>query len=206
MSRRAIILVLSGLLVISVFGDGQSVFGEGAPKIAVVSVSKVFDDFVKSKDANKELQAERGKRQAYLEVLNGTLKDLQATAQTLENELPKETLAAARKQEIQAELERKRIQIQVQMNEIRSCVNSANTFINEFSNRKRGEILAEIRSEIEAVGKEKKLDFIFDISGLTSTNVPTLVYHSGQNDLTEEIAKKLNEKAAAAPKAAEPAK
>jgi Skp family chaperone for outer membrane proteins len=200
MTRKATIFLLSGLLVIPTFGAGRSVLAEGAPKIAVVSVSKVFDDFVKSKQANQELQVKRNEYQAYLEVLNGTLKDLQTTVQALQKELLKEGLEAGRKQQIEEELERKRIQIQVQTNEIRSHVSNANNFINNFSSTKRGEILAEIRAEIEAVGKEKKLDFIFDVSGLTSTNVPTLVYQTGQNDLTEEIAKRLNEKAAAAAK------
>lgn len=194
MNRTALSLLLCGGLVIAASGVARDVSAEAAPKIAVVSVSKVFDGYVKSKAANEELQKKRKGYQDYLDVLNSTARDLQTTVQALQKELLKEGLDAKRKDEIEDELERKRIQIQVQTNEIRTHVKNANTQVNTFSSTMRRSILAEIRQEIDAVGKEKKIDLIFDASGLTSTNVPALVYQSGQNDLTEEVVKRLNTK------------
>jgi len=200
MNRTALSFILSGVLTISVFSIVREVSGEAAPKIAVVSVSEAFEGYIRTKEAKEELQKKRKGLQDHLDALKGTLRGLEISQQALRKGLLKEGLEASRKDEIEAELERKRVQVEVQTNEIRNHVKKANTQVSTFWSKIQREILAEIRKEIEAVGKEKGLDLVFDSSGLTSTKVPALIYQSGQNDLTEEIVKRLNARAAEAGK------
>ena len=175
-------------------------------KIGVVNVTKVFDDYVKSKTANKQLRVRRQKDQNYLNVLVKTLKDLQEGQTKLNEELLQEKLEEKRKGEVESELDQKRVQITVQSNLVRSHVRQANQRINKMANKVRADILATITAEVEKVGKEQKFVYIFDISGRSSTNVPPLLFQNCPNDLTEVVTKRLNDAAGKTTKATPPKK
>jgi Skp family chaperone for outer membrane proteins len=72
-------------------------------------------------------------------------------------------------------------------------VQSANRDISAYSNRVRASLLTKIRAAIKEVATTKKLDYVFDVSGVTSTNVPAIVYTSNTDDLTEAVSKYLND-------------
>ena len=85
-------------------------------------------------------------------------------------------------------------QIQNHRNDRNAHVRSANKDISTYSNRVRSALLKKIRAAIDEVAKTKKLDYVFDLTGVSSTNVPSVVYTSNTDDLTDAVIKHLNDK------------
>ncbi|MBI4556343.1 MAG: OmpH family outer membrane protein [Candidatus Hydrogenedentes bacterium] len=174
-------------------------------KIGVIDVSKVFDGYSKSKAANQQLTQQRQQSVNYLNVKIKTLNDLRDLMTKVNEDLSKEGLDAKQKEDLEGKLEDKRTQINVVSQEIKNQVEQSNKSLNQAANVVRTEILKEITEEVKKVATEQKFDYVFDVSGRSTTNVPPLVFHSCPNDLTELVTKRLNDAAGKAPAAAAPA-
>lgn len=193
MKRKLSRLVISSTMFVFVFGSGARLEAEAAPKTAVVNVSGVFDSLLEAKLANAQLAKIKEQARAELALLSTTLNELSEAFNSLQSKLLEGDLDDEGKAELQGKLRLKLGQIQKQRQQVNEFATKKGQDTQKFMNLRRAGILNKIKDEIKKIGDEKKLDYIWDVSGLTSTNVPALVYTSNANDLTEEIVKRLNE-------------
>jgi Skp family chaperone for outer membrane proteins len=164
-----------------------------APKIATVSVAKIFDDLDEAKMANTTLKTRTSGYRAKAQLMALTERDLIRAYNAKQTEL-KGAADQAVKGKISQELKIKAQQIQNHRNDRNAHVRSANKDISTYSNRVRSALLKKIRAAIDEVAKTKKLDYVFDLSGVSSTNVPSVVYTANTDDLTDAVIKHLNDK------------
>jgi len=166
-------------------------------KIGTIDVSKILTDYVKSADANRALEESLKSHQNYLAVLNRIVNNLVDQVRDLEEELQKPDLDEKKREQLEIDLGQKRTDLQVQRNQSNVYARQASTRINNLRAQKRGDLLREIRAEVDAHAKEQKFHLVLETSGNNGANVPAAIYTDGKNDITAEITKRLNARAEA---------
>lgn len=181
-----------GMASFSILFAASTVFAQ-APKIAIVNVAEIFDKLDEAKMANDTLKTRTSGYRAKAQLMQLTENDLIQAYNARQEELKAADDAAA-KQEIAKDLKIKTQLIQSYRNDRNAHVQAANRDISTYSNRVRSALLTKIKAAINDVAAAQKLDYVFDLSGVSSTNVPAIVYTSNTNDLTEAVTKHLNDK------------
>lgn len=160
------------------------------PKIAVVDVEKIFKHLHVSLDSEKEFQERNEilRKNERFEALNKTdrkLKKLAAKVRDQNLDEKQRDLALA--------------EFQTLSNEYRALANDLEQFLATETNKLRQAevertetILAQIRNEVNQVGKEEKFDLILETGGNTSSQLPAVIYLRNGIDITEQVLHRLN--------------
>lgn len=186
-------LVLIVLFISAVWAG--IVAGAQSPKIAIVDLKKLFENYWKTKEANaslKDLRADMIKEQKVWEERRKKA-----------DEEYKKALESANDQAVSAEEREKRKKLaEEKLLEIRQIevgieqfIRSASANLSEQERRLRDNIVKELREAINNKAKAGGYTLVLDISGETANNVPAVLYTNGENDLTDQILNELNAKA-----------
>ena len=169
----AVVAVTALLLV----GGGAVRAAEGAAKIGYVDLGRVFDDYNKTKASEGSLE-QRGKQKE--QELEGRLSELKKMRESLELLNDEARDAKAREVEEKAE-------------SLQQFRNSTARDLRRERDRVAKTILSDIQTTIQDYGKANGFSMIFDAR--------SLLYAEEASDITDEILKLLNSKAAAKPAA-----
>lgn len=156
------------LTVLAVSLAAGSAFAEA--KIGFINVSEVFDSYGKTKTSDAELQKESDAKRAQREVLVSAIKKLRDEV---------ELMAPEAREEKQRQMDQKVQELQAFDRDARLALRKKR------DDMIRG-ILKEIDDVIQAYGKEKGYDYIY--------NDRVLVFKKDQSDLSKEIIARLNAK------------
>lgn len=195
MKQKIFSMVTAFALVLGGLSLGKAHAGGDSIKIGVIDIARVIDEYKKSAEANKDIDQRRSTIQENLSFLNKTLDELLASFNELRSQQQKEDLADEDRALINKQLETKARQIQMQQGLIQRETNNALQVLTNYVNQRRSEIVQEIVTELSTLAKAEGFDYVFDTSGVTSTNLPALVYHNNPNDLTDKLLEVLNKKA-----------
>lgn len=156
-AKKGIVLTLFIAVLVS------AGFAQQAIKIGVVDSNEVLEKSTEGKKVVAQLQSKDSKAQADIAKLDEDIRLLETRLNTQRLTLTQEAM-----RNIQADLERKRTErTRFAEDQVREITDMTNTLF--------GRIQSELRPIIEAVGKEKNLDVIFDLqaSGVIYFN-PTI--------------------------------
>lgn len=189
------LLIILGILFMSIIPLFiNNAFSETSPKIGIINISQVIDSYKKTIEVNKEIEARRKELQEKLDALTKTFNELVDNYKRLQSEKEKRDISEERLEELNKELDTKQKQIQHQQDLNQKESKNAQDELTNLITTKRDEILKEIMAELKLIGQEKKFQYIFDISGTTNTNLPTLLYYDNPDDLTNELINRINAK------------
>ncbi len=167
-------------------------------KVGIVDMTKVFQDYHKTKDAEKKVNDGKAIAKKELDERNARYKQLiekyQSYAEALKDPSLSEELRAQKQQEAQ---------------DIASEARSLEREKKEFAERRqrqlleqvermRKAILEEIRELVQTMSKEQNYDLVFDKSGLGSRGIPFLLHSKDGVDFSDAVISKLNANAPAA--------
>lgn len=167
------------------------------PKIGLVDLRKVFDNYWKTKQADAKLKEEA----ADLDKTKKTMVD--DFTKTQENY--KKLLDSANDAAVSTEERDKRkkaaedelLKLKELQNSIEQFDRQARSTLSEKQRRLRDKLLEEIKEVIKAKAKAANLTLVIDTAAETVNNTPVLFYTNGENDLTDEILTQLNANAPA---------
>lgn len=161
-------------------------------KVATVDLSKLFDNYWKTKQA-KEALNETGaqyekEHKAMLEQMEKDQNDLKAliTAAT------DSALSDSQREKNKAEAEKKQVSLNEQKDTIVKFQNQARARIDEQKNRVRSNILAAIRKTINAAARSGGYSMVLDNAAETINNTPVILFTTGENDITDSVLQQLN--------------
>ena len=161
-------------------------------KIGVVNMTKIFDDYYKTKIANSNL-----KKQA--EVFRDYLNQLYGSKEKLDEEFKKLRDEAQNVVSSDLERENKRIAAQDKFRQLKSKEAEIQQYNREKSQQidedyksMRNKILAEIRDVVQVRGRLGGFTLILDASGKTLNDIPAVVYSQEGIDLTSSVTTELN--------------
>lgn len=181
---------------------------EAKLKIATVDMQVLFRDFYKTNDAQKVVNEERANVQKEAEERMATLRGIEENLNGLKKKIEDSTISQDKRAGFQKEFVAAQQKGMALDRERKEFLERKQRLLNDLMVTKMRGILEEIRKQVEAQAKEDNFDYVFDKSGMSTAQVPFLLYTKDATDITEKLLKTLNKDAPAdAPKAdATPAK
>lgn len=170
---------------------------EGKLSIATVDMQELFKQYYRTNEAQKQINIERARIQKDNNERLSRIRELEEAIELLRKQLEDPALSDSKKQELYKERQSK-IQDGVAFDrERREFLQRRNQALNEKLLQRMKGILEEIRKLVEEQAKVGDYDYVFDKSGLSTSQVPFLLYTKDATDITSELLKSLNKDAPA---------
>ena len=176
-----------------------------AERIAVVDLEKVFREYYKSRIAEENLRTQGETYRAYLLQLNDQRTKLAEEVRKAKFDAQSYALSP----EERAKAEKKAAELEAQLNEktseIKLYAESSGKSLRELEQKKRVEIMEDIRKCIRRRGAAEGYLYIFDSSGRTMNEQPAILAFPDSSDITKVVIEDLN-RTAVKPHQPEPVK
>jgi outer membrane protein len=174
-------------------------------KVAVVDLSKAFDSYYKTKDAQARIKEKEDGYQKDIQDMKVDYDHMVEEAQTLKNAASDPTLSPAARTDKNNALQAKVQDLQNMERKLQETSNERNRELQDEIVRRHKEIVDEITKVVTDYSAPQGFDLVIDKSSSSSTGVPIVLYNSSKLvDITNDIITKLNS-TAPPPDAAGPA-
>lgn len=170
---------------------------EAKLKIATVDMAQLFKEYYKTNLAQQEINVERARIQKDNSEKLTTIRQIESDIRVLKQQTEDPSLSDQKKAQIYKEYQTK-YQEGIQLDkERRDFLGRKDKALNEkMVERMRG-ILDEIRKLVEVRAKAENYDYVFDKSGMSTSQVPFLLYTKDATEITALLLKELNKDAPA---------
>lgn len=195
--RRITSLALAALLC------GAAAAQDGKLKIATVDMQSLFKEYHRTNEAQKQINVERARIQKENNERLARIREHDTELQNMRKQLEDPSLADSKKQSVFNEWQMKQQEAVALDRERREFLQRRNQALNEKMVQRMKGILEEIRKLVEEQAKKEDYDYVFDKSGLSTSQVPFLLYTKDATDITAVLLKDLNKDAP--PESAAPA-
>lgn len=163
--------------------------------IATVDMQELFKQYHRTAEAQKQINIDRARIQKDNNERLARIRELEESLETLRKQLEDTTVADSKKQELYKERQMKLQEGVALDRERREFLQLRNQALNEKLVQRMKGILEEIRKLVEEQAKVGDYDYVFDKSGLSTSQVPFLLYTKDATDITAELLKTLNKDA-----------
>ena len=178
------------LLALGLVAFAASAFAQ--PKIAVVDVQKVFEEYYKTKAANAQLQDSAADLTKEGNAYMDQYKKMGEDYKKLLEEASNQAVSTEEREKRKKLAESKLVEIKELEATVRQFEKTAATTISERKRQMRDKLLAEIRSVINTRVKAAGYSLVLDVSAESINQTPIVIYQSGENDLTAAVLEQLN--------------
>ena len=176
---------------------GTATAQEGRLKIATVDMQQLFKEYRRTNEAQKEINVERARIQKDNNDRLAQIRELDTVLQEMRKQLEDPSCSESKKQSIFNEWNLKQQEGIALDRERREFLQRRNQSLNEKMVQRMKVILEEIRKLVEEKAKLDNFDYVFDKSGLSTSQVPFLLYTKDATDITAGLLKDLNKDAPA---------
>ena len=187
--KKVALLSMAFLTVCSGVASAQKL------KIATVDMQALFKDYYRTNEEQKSINVERAHIQKDNNERLTRIREIDDELQSLRKQLNDPSLADQRKQTLLAEFKGKSEEGQGLDRQRREFLQRRNQALNEKLVQRMRSILEEIRKIVEDQAKVDDFDYVFDKSGLSTSQVPFLLYTKDATDITPGLLEKLNKDA-----------
>ena len=168
----------------------------GTSSIAVVDLEKVFREYYKSKIAEDQIRRQASAYRSYLERLNTQLKEAQTNAANARADALNLGLSASERTKAEERAAAAIRAVSEKRAEIELYTSGRAKDMQKLESDKRAEIMRDIRAELRRRAASGGYSFVFDSSGRTTNDQPSLLIYPEKHDITAEVINSLNRGAA----------
>jgi outer membrane protein len=166
-------------------------------KTGIINLKKVFDSYWKTKQADSQLKERAGEfDKQRKELIDGYQKANEEYQKLLEG-ANDQTLSTDEKEKRKKSAESKLREIKEIETQVTQFDRTARTTLSEQQRRMRDAILREIQDIISTKSKAAGYTMVWDSAAESANNTPILIYHNGENDISDEVLTQLNANAPA---------
>ena len=165
---------------------------QAEPKIALIDLRKVFDNYYKTKQADSNLKDEAGDLEKERQEMVESFKKGEAEYKKLMEKANDQAIAADERANSKQAAEKKFIELKDMEQTVGQFERSARAKLGEKQRRKRDAILQEIRDIVNAKAKTSGFTMVIDVAASSINDTPVVMYNNGENDLTEMVLNQLN--------------
>lgn len=188
--RRFLGAALAGALITT--ANAQST------KIATVDMQELFRQYHRTAEAQKQINLERTRIQKENKELLAPVEELKTKMQELQARIEAPSTDDAQKQELFEKEWRPRQEEFMRLERSRNeFIRRQNQALNEAMVDRMKSILQEISEIVQEQAKADGYVYVFDKSGLSTSQVPFLLYTKDATDITAALLKSLNKDAPA---------
>lgn len=165
--------------------------------IATVDMQDLFKQYYRTNEAQKQINVE----QALIQKANNErltrIREIDERLSTKRKQLEDPSINDSKKQSLYKEFQMEQQEGVALDRERREYVERRKQALNEKMVQRMKGILEEIRKLVEEQAKADNYDYVFDKSGLSTSQVPFLLYTKDATDITASLLKNLNKDAPA---------
>jgi Skp family chaperone for outer membrane proteins len=170
---------------------------QGKLNIATVDMQELFKQYYRTNEAQKQINVERARIQKDNNERLSRIRDLEENLGNLRKQLEDPAINDSKKQSLFKEWQMQQQEGIALDRERREFLQRRNQALNEKMVQRMKGILEEIRKLVEEQAKVGNYDYVFDKSGLSTSQVPFLLYTKDATDITAGLLKDLNKDAPA---------
>lgn len=174
---------------------GTAAAQEAKLKIATVDMQELFKQYHRTEEAQKQINVERARIQKENNERLARIRELDTELQNMRKMLDDPSIADSKKQEVYRDWTMKQNEGIALDRERREFLQRRNQALNEKMVQRMKGILEEIRKLVEEEAKKEDYDYVFDKSGLSTSQVPFLLYTKDATDITAVLLEDLNKDA-----------
>ena len=163
--------------------------------IATVDMQELFKQYHRTNEAQKQINVERARIQKDNNERLARIRELEEILAKLRKQLEDPSLADSKKQTLFKEWQMQQQEGVALDRERREFLQRRNQALNEKMGQRMKGVLEEIRKLVEEQAKLDNYDYVFDKSGLSTSQVPLLLYTKDATDITATLLKNLNKDA-----------
>ncbi len=165
--------------------------------IATVDMQELFKQYYRTNEAQKQINVERARIQKDNNERQAKIRELEENLGKLRKQLEDPSLNDSKKQALYKDWQADQQTGIALDRERREFLQRRNQALNEKMVQRMKGILEEIRKLVEEKAKTDDFDYVFDKSGLSTSQVPFLLYTKDATDITAGLLKDLNKDAPA---------
>lgn len=170
---------------------------EGKLHIATVDMQELFKQYYRTNEAQNQINVERARIQKDNNERLAKIRELEENLIKLKKQLEDPSLNDSKKQALYKDFQNDQQTGTALDRERREFLQRRNQALNEKMVQRMKGILEEIRKLVEEKAKVDNYDYVFDKSGLSTSQVPFLLYTKDATDITAGLLKDLNKDAPA---------
>ncbi len=170
---------------------------DSALKIATVDMQALFKEYHRTNEAQKQINIERARIQKENNERLARIRELDTELQNMRKQLDDPSISDSKKQSVYQEWQMKQNEGIALDRERREFLQRRNQALNEKMVQRMKGILEEIRKLVEEEAKGEDYDYVFDKSGMSTSQVPFLLYTKDATDITAVLLEDLNKDAPA---------
>jgi len=168
---------------------------QGGPKIATVDMQELFKQYFRTNEAQQQINVERARIQKDNNERLVRIRELETSLTNLRKQIDDPSIADSRKQTLFRDLQAQQQEAIHLDRERREFLQRRNQALNERMVQRMRGILEEIRALVEEQARKDDYDFVMDKSGLSTSQVPILLYTKDATDITSVLLEDLNKDA-----------
>ncbi|MEO0017366.1 MAG: hypothetical protein RLZZ522_649 [Verrucomicrobiota bacterium] len=168
---------------------------EGKLKIATVDMQELFKQYFRTNEAQKQINVERARIQKDNNERMAKIRDIETALGKLSKQLEDPSINDSKKQSLFKDWQAQQQEGIALDRERREFLQRRNQLLNEKMLQRMKGILEEIRKLVEEHAKGENFDYVFDKSGMSTSQVPFLLYTKDATDITSLLLKDLNKDA-----------
>lgn len=189
--RRFLSVALAATLITSATAQ------EAKIKIATVDMQELFKQYYRTNEAQKQINVERARIQKDNNERLARIRELENNLGGLKKQIEDPSINESKKATLFKEWQMQQQEGIALDRERREFLQRRNQALNEKMVQRMKGILEEIRKLVEEQAKTDNYDYVFDKSGLSTSQVPFLLYTKDATDITAGLLKDLNKDAPA---------
>ena len=166
-------------------------------KISTVDMQELFKQYYRTNEAQETINIERARIQKDNNERLTRIRELETSLGNLKKQIEDPSINESKKQTLYKQWQMQQQEGIALDRERREFLQRRNQALNEKMVQRMKGILDEIRKLVEEKAKSDYYDFVFVKSGLTTSQVPFLLYTKDATDITAELLKNLNKDAPA---------
>ena len=160
-------------------------------------MQELFKQYYRTNEAQKQINVERARIQKDNNERLGRIRELEDNLGKLRKQLEDPAINDQKKQALFKDWQMQQQEGIALDRERREFLQRRNQALNEKMVQRMKGILEEIRKLVEEQAKADNYDYVFDKSGLSTSQVPFLLYTKDATDITAGLLKDLNKDAPA---------
>ena len=161
-------------------------------KIGVVDMKRIFAEYGRTKEAEKEINDRKAQAKKELDERTAKYKDLLESFQKLQAAVQDEALSPQLREQKREEGQSVGQQAKSLERQIQEFRTRRERQLQEQVVRMRKTILEEIRGIVEEMSKTQNFDLVFDKSGVSLNGVQFLLHSRDAVDFSEDVINRLN--------------
>lgn len=187
---------IAALASLAIFSSlGFSANAQDKLSVGIVDMKRIFQEYGKTKDAEKDINEQKAKAKQELEERTAKYKELLEQFSELSGQVKDDALSPELREQKRKEATDKGQQAKSLERQIQDFRLRREKQLQEQVVRMRKTILDEIQGLVEEESKAKNYDMVFDKSGVSMNGVPFLMHSRDANDFSTLIIERLNKEA-----------